>query len=85
MKSLDLNRKVTDEELKRLRENANNMNQARLAFGNLELERFRLQKNFEMLQLDVSALENELINKYGRDAVININTGEIKNNADGKN
>ena len=85
MKSLDLNRKVTDEELKRLRENANNMNQARLAFGNLEMKRFRLQKNFEMLQFEVSALENELINKYGRDAVININTGEIKNNNDGKN
>jgi hypothetical protein len=61
------------------------MNSARLAFGNLELERFRLQKNFEMLQLEVSALESELITKYGKDAVININTGEIKSNKDGIN
>jgi hypothetical protein len=61
------------------------MNQARLAFGNLEIERIRLQKNFDALQQEVSMFELELRNKYGDDAVININTGEIKKNTNVQN
>jgi hypothetical protein len=53
------------------------MNQARQAFGNIEIERHRLYRNLDMLQMEIAKNENDLIAKYGSDAVINTQTGEV--------
>lgn len=69
--------KVTDEELSKIRDLSSMMNQAKQAFGSVEIERIRLQKNYEMLQMEIVKNENDLIAKYGKDAVINTQTGEV--------
>jgi hypothetical protein len=48
-----------------------------MAIGDVELQKQQILRHIEELKAVFSAHEKELIEKYGADAVINIQTGEV--------
>lgn len=73
---------VTQEELAKINELNSEFNKAKLAIGDVELQKNQILRHIELLKTEFSAQEKELIEKYGADAVINIQTGEITRKQD---
>jgi len=48
-----------------------------MALGDLEIQKGNILKGIELLKADFAQQELLLINKYGEDAVINVQTGEV--------
>lgn len=69
--------KATQEELQKIQEMNAKFNQTKIALGDCELQKYSILKHIEELRTEFSKHEQELISKYGADAVINIQTGEI--------
>jgi len=76
--------KLTEEELKELKEAKLSLDKYKLAIGDLELQKKSLYEQVSTLQSDFRNLEDKLIKKYGQDSVINMNTGTVKQKADVK-
>lgn len=70
---------VTQEELAKINELNSEFNKAKLAIGDVELQKQNILRHIEVLKAEFSAQEKALIEKYGADSVINIQTGEITN------
>jgi len=68
---------VTQEELTKIRELNSEFNKAKMAIGDIELQKVNILRHIEELKIEFTAHEQLLIGKYGADAVINIQTGEI--------
>jgi len=68
---------VTQEELVKIQELNSEFNKAKMAIGDVELQKQQIISHIEGLKLEFSAHEKQLIEKYGADAVINIQTGEV--------
>jgi hypothetical protein len=68
---------VTQEELAKINELNSEFNKAKLAIGDVELQKQNILRHIELLKAEFSAHEKALIEKYGADSVINIQTGEI--------
>lgn len=68
---------VTQEELAKINELNSEFNKAKLAIGDVELQKQNILEHIKILKLEFSAQEKTLIEKYGEDSVINIQTGEI--------
>jgi len=79
---MDTKRQLTEEELKKIQEMSGEFNKAKLGLGDLELQKQGLLKHIELIRGDFSSYEMMLIEKYGKDSVINIQTGEITNKID---
>jgi hypothetical protein len=73
---------VTQEELAKINELNSEFNKAKMAIGDVELQKNQILRHIELLKTEFSAQEKELIEKYGADAVINIQTGEITRKQD---
>jgi hypothetical protein len=71
------NTQVTQEELTKIQELNSEFNKAKMAIGDVELQKQQILRHIEELKLEFSAHEKLLIDKYGEDAVINIQTGEV--------
>jgi hypothetical protein len=71
------NIKVTEEELKRIQELNADFTKSKNALGDLELQKQNIFQHIDMLRKEFSLNEKSLIEKYGEDAVINIQTGEV--------
>jgi hypothetical protein len=71
------NVQVTQEELTKIQELNSEFNKAKMAIGDVELQKQQIIRHIEELKLEFSAHEKQLIEKYGADAVINIQTGEV--------
>lgn len=71
------NAQVTQEELVKIQELNSEFNKAKMAIGDVELQKQQIIRHIEELKLEFSAHEKSLIEKYGADAVINIQTGEV--------
>lgn len=71
------NEQVTQEELTKIQELNSEFNKAKMAIGDVELQKQQIISHIEGLKIQFSAHEKELIEKYGADAVINIQTGEV--------
>lgn len=71
------NAQVTQEELTKIQELNSEFNKAKMAIGDVELQKLTIIRHIEELKLEFSAHEKQLIEKYGADAVINIQTGEV--------
>ena len=69
--------KLTKEELERVQELNNSFTQAKLAIGELELNRHGMLQEMDKLRQTFSVEEQKLISKYGADSVINLQTGEV--------
>lgn len=74
--------KLTEEELKSIQEMNAEFNKAKLGLGDLELQKQGLLKHIDVIRDGFTKNELELIQKYGADAVINIQTGEVTKKQD---
>lgn len=70
-------KQVSQEELTTIQELNAEFNKAKMAVGDVELQKQQILRHIEELKLEFSAHEKSLIDKYGADAVINIQTGEV--------
>lgn len=71
------NTQVTQEELTKIQELNSEFNKAKMAIGDVELQKQQILRHIEELKVVFSAHEKTLIEKYGSDAVINVQTGEV--------
>lgn len=76
------NIKVTEEELKKIQELNADFTKSKNALGDLELQKQNVFQHIDMLRKEFSLNEKSLIEKYGDDAVINIQTGEVTKKQD---
>ena len=75
--------KVTTEELKQLRELNQLFQTYKTQLGDLEVKKSLVITEVNKLRADFTTLETSLMEKYGKDCVINIETGEIKEKENG--
>ncbi len=69
--------KLDEKELETIREMQGEFQKAKLALADLELNKYQLLKTIDVLKVDFGKHEKELIDKYGADSVINVQTGEV--------
>ena len=79
---MENNQQLTPEELKQIQDMNNEFNNAKLSLGDLELQKSNVIKHIEKLREGFAVNEADLIAKYGADAVINIQTGEVTKKQD---
>tara|TARA_B100001778_G_C18383588_1_gene536429 strand:- start:87 stop:329 length:243 start_codon:yes stop_codon:yes gene_type:complete len=75
--------KLEETELQKLKDSKITLDKYKLAIGDLELQKKSLFESVTKLQEEFRGMEDELIKKYGKDSVINMNTGIVKQNTDG--
>jgi len=68
---------VSQEELTIIQELNAEFNKAKMAIGDAELQKANIIRHIEELKAQFTAHEKLLVEKYGADAVINIQTGEV--------
>jgi hypothetical protein len=68
---------VTKEELEKIQTMTSEFNRAKIALGDIDLQKHGLLTHIDEMRADFARNEKKLIEKYGVDAVINIQTGEI--------
>jgi hypothetical protein len=68
---------VTSEELKKIQDMTSKFNEAKVTLGDMELQKQGLLRHIEMMRMDFAQNEKMLIDKYGEDAIINVQTGAI--------
>lgn len=68
---------LTTDELDSLRRIQGDLTKAKIALGEMELEKQDLLRQVSMLRQRLSEDERILIGKYGQDAIINMSTGEV--------
>ncbi len=68
---------LSQEELTKIQEMQNEFTKAKLAIGDLEMQKQNIMKSIDLLKTEFSKHELELVEKYGIDTVINIQTGEV--------
>jgi len=73
---------LSQEELGKIQEMNNEFTKAKMALGDLEMQKANILKSIELLRGEFAKHEMELINKYGQDAVINVQTGEVTKKQD---
>jgi len=71
------NQTVTQEELTKIQELNNEFNKVKMAIADVELQKQTLIRVVDEIKAQFSAHERLLIEKYGENAVINIQTGEV--------
>jgi hypothetical protein len=69
--------KLTQEELELVQNLNTDFTKLKIALGNLELQKQSLLSEVDGLKQKFIDNEMDLINKYGADSVINIQTGEV--------
>jgi hypothetical protein len=72
--------KLTEQELKNVRETNAAVQDFKLRLGELELQKAAVLARVSVLQSKFEELEAQLTVKYGADSVINLKTGEVKTN-----
>jgi len=71
------NTQVTQEELSKIQELNAEFSKAKMAIGDVELQKLNIIRHIEELKSQFSIHEKLLVEKYGADAVINVQTGEV--------
>ena len=69
--------KITEEELKSVQEKVNSINQLQMQVGGLEVQKTIGIENIKTVQGELTKLQNELEEKYGKVSV-NLQDGTIK-------
>ncbi|MFO0089860.1 MAG: hypothetical protein ACK518_03580 [bacterium] len=65
------------EELEKIQEMNSEFTKLKIALGDAELQKYQIINAIDQLKTAFSIQEKELVNKYGADSVINIQTGEV--------
>jgi hypothetical protein len=73
-----MEKKLTEQELSQLQTLNKDFNNAKSQLGDLTLQKHGLCLKVERIKGEFQALESSLTDKYGKDAVINLETGAIK-------
>lgn len=68
---------LEQQELETVRGLNQEFNGAKIALGELEIKKYSIMKQIEDLKSEFAKHEMALIEKYGADAVINLQTGEV--------
>lgn len=68
---------ITQEELKKIQEMNTEFNKAKSNLGELELQKQGVIRHIDSMKSEFLQHERMLIEKYGNDSVINIQTGEV--------
>lgn len=68
---------VTQEELTKIQELNAEFNKVKMAIADVELQKHALIRVVDEIKSQFASHERLLIEKYGKDAVINIQTGEV--------
>lgn len=68
---------LTKEELEKIQAMHNEFNRLKIQVADAELQKQSVLRNIELLRGEFSKHEQELMAKYGEDAVINVQTGEV--------
>ena len=78
--------KITDQELENLQKLTAEFNGLKTQLGDLSLQKHGACLRVEELKLEFLGLEKSLMDTYGSDSVINMETGEVKEKEkDGEN
>ena len=73
-----MSKKLTDKELESIQLSQNKFTKAKIAIADVELQKAAILKNIDEIKTEFAATEKELIEKYGKDSSINMQTGEVK-------
>lgn len=76
---------LTVEELNFIKNGTQEHTKVKIALGELELQKQSLIAKADKIRESFVENEKRLIEKYGQDAVINMQTGEVKQKEDVKN
>lgn len=68
---------ITNEELTKIQEMNADFSKAKMAIGDVELQKQNIIAHIEALKAEFAKHEKTLIEKYGKDSVVNIQTGEV--------
>lgn len=71
--------KLTKEEFSRLKELNTEYGKLRNNLADVEIQRIGLAEDVKSLRLRIQSHELNIIEKYGVDSVINMETGDVKN------
>ena len=73
---------ITKEELNKIQEMNADFTKAKMAIGDIELQKQGLMRHIDAMKAEFSHHEKMLIEKYGKDSVINVQTGEVTKKQD---
>lgn len=79
-----MSKKLTKKELETIQGLVNEFNQTKIKLGDTVISQSALLKKVEELKVTYAKQEQKLIKKYGGDAVINIETGEVSEKSEEK-
>jgi hypothetical protein len=68
---------LQNDELSKLQELNNKFNSLKMKLGDLELSKQAVIDDINSVKIEFSKNEFALVSKYGKDAVINLQTGEV--------
>lgn len=73
---------ITQEELTKIQEMNSDFSKAKMAIGDVELQKQGIIRTIDAMKAEFAHHEKMLIEKYGADAVINVQTGEVTKKQD---
>ena len=71
-------KKIEEQELKQLQELNTEFSQLKTNLGDLTLQKHGVCLRVEEIKSEFQKAEKSLMDKYGQDSVINLETGEVK-------
>jgi len=75
--------KLDKEELETFNRLHSDLHKSKVAIGDLELQKATLIDSVRLLKREFAQAEERLIEKYGQDSIINLQTGEVKQKDNG--
>jgi hypothetical protein len=81
---METHTKLTNEELDLIQQMNSDYSKMKMAIADAEIQKESLLRSMEQLRSDFANHERLLIDKYGKDAVINMQTGEVTKKENGK-
>jgi hypothetical protein len=72
-----MSKQLLNEELSKIQELNNEFNKLKMVIVDCEIQKHNALRHIDELRKEFSSQEKMLIDKYGKDAVINIQTGEV--------
>ena len=69
--------KLETEELNFIKESTAKLNNAKSILGELEIKKYEILSQIDSLKKEYQSREKQLIDNYGLDSVINMETGEV--------
>ena len=71
-------KKIAREKLEAIQALNTEFNKTKSQLGDLELQKYSIMKRIEQIKTEFQEHEKSLMEKYGETAVINLETGEVK-------